>query len=491
MIESEGGKPSFLGDSEAIQDMNEMGLFNKQQLYGEGDDEDIESGRTSIPESEPKSENGGVGHRPWGQGKTHHVDGPGKSKTLATDDVEALDPSASQSQVEASIKKDAFNALSPRTINKKEDDKPASEKNEKVICYGMIILVILFIVVIPITIVTKWGAIVGEPEYNLKIVLQGKLVALSQSGDALVLKDDYDFCQVYNPLKASIGPTFRVRGNVELSADGSVVAFIDDTTQRLQMKKYTVGSNSVLNEDTPFVTGDDISLSSDVSLLSVGFYGYGSITSVNGKVGEGTITTYKYNGTSWIDHGSPLSKLFGLRSFKVSAAGSGMVTITEQNGNTTLTGYKSFENSGTLTWQETENRVTFEGSNVDVAVATDTYAVASSKEAQVISFSGQVWGKAIEAKENTTIQSVALSLDGHTLAVGIVHEDKTSSVEFYSFQKGQDTGDDWASLGNPLRDDSPIFGSSLSLNANANILAVQSKLNGRESVHIYSIKKRK
>jgi hypothetical protein len=474
------------------------GSVNKQGDVEVGDVADDERGAT--PSSKDVKVKTSVKH-PWSEKKSGRIDGNSKKVTLADDNVESQ---KTPRRERPSLKETAFDNVSRRRLQveaqNKIKKKPVSKKKRTMQilkCAGMSIFISAFIIAASITIVTGWGDGSLETEYKKTGVVPGKFVALSRNGGVAVVEDDFGFNQVYtldrnaSPMWTPIGPTFTSRGRVELSEDGSTVAYIEHTSQRLRFAEYDDVRRNWALQDAPFLTGDDLDLNSDFSLLTIGSYGLGSITNFNSKVGEGSITTYRYNDTDWNQHGSPLIKLFGLRSFKVSPDGTGMVTVAENDGNITLNGYKSFdEGNETYAWAKSDLIITLETSNADVAVSNDVYAVAFDKSVQIFSYSGRPWGQEIKAAGDANITSVALSLDGRTLAVGSVSEGMTGFVEWYEFPEGQDTNDNWVSVGTPLRDDgseTSMFGSALDLDEDASQLAVQSGTEGKENVHYYDV----
>jgi hypothetical protein len=469
------------------------GGVNRQADVAIGDNQS-EAAPSDTPSGKDVNVHTSVKH-PWSDRKSGRVDGNSKK---ADGDVESQ---KTPGRGRPSLKETSFDNISRRRLQAESQikAKPVTKKRKTMQllkCAGMSIFIAGFIIAASITIVTGWGDGSVETEYKKTGVIPGKFVALSQNGAVAVVEDDFGFNQVYtldrnaSPMWSPIGSTFTSRGRVELSEDGSTMAYVD-TSQRLRFKEYDDVTRKWELQDAPFLTGDDLNLNSDFSLLTVGSYGLGSITNFNSKVGEGTITTYRYNDTDWNRHGSPLIKLFGLRSFQVSPDGTGMVTVAENDGNITLNGFKSFDRGNeTYAWAKSDLTITLETSSADVAVSNEVYAVAFDKSVRIFSYSGRPWGQEIKAAGDANITAVALSLDGRTLVVGSVSEGMTGFVEWYEFPKGQDTNDNWVSLGTPLRDDgseTSMFGSVLDLNEDASQLAVQSGTEGKENVHYYDV----
>jgi len=357
----------------------------------------------------------------------------------------------------------------------------------------MAILIIACIVIVTITIVTGWGdgSIVVEFEKQAEVL--GKLVSLSQSGFVAVVEDDFGFNQVYrldndaSPKWQPMGMQFRSQGRVQVSGDGSRLAYVNPRTKRLVFEKYDeVLRDWVNTQDAPILGGDDISLSGDFSKLCVGSYGQGSITVVNSKVGEGTITTYEYDGESWLAHGGPLMKIFGMNWFGLSPDGKGLLIMADHDGNVTLDGYQSTAlGNNTFEWLKSDRSTTFPSTEVDVAVSNGGYAVSTAKSAQAYTYSGRTMGQEISASGSNNITSVALSTDGRTIVVGSVTPGLTGLVDWYRFPAG--TSDNWEVLGEALQDNAAFFGSAVQLNQGSSQVAVQSDSGGNANVHFFEV----
>eukprot|EP00980_Cylindrotheca_fusiformis_P028486 scaffold22604_cov130-Cylindrotheca_fusiformis.AAC.8 len=435
---------------------------------------------------------------PWSERKNHRIDEGSKQVSMSDDETELEHRPMGGRPM---LKDKAYESISRRRLEVTEAaKKPVSRKHRTMQilkCAGMTLFVAAFIIATTITIVTGWGDGSVETVITLQGVVPGKIVALSGNGEVAVVGDDFGLYQVYvfnkneSPMWTPLGPTFRSRGRVNLSEDGSTIAFVD-TSQRLRFTEYDKVQRRWIQQDAPILTGDDLAINPEFNLLTIGNYGLGSITDFNSKVGEGSITTYKYNGEDWTQHGSALVKLFGLQSFRVSPDGTGMVTVSDNDGNITLNGYKSFdEGNEAYAWAKSDVTISLATNDIDVAVSNQIYAVASDNHVQAFSYSGRPWGQEIVAAADTNITSVALSSSGRILAIGSFSEDKAGFVDWYEFPKGQGSSGSWVSMGETLRADGTsetlMFGSALDLNMDASQLAVQSGLEGRESVHFYDV----
>eukprot|EP00526_Cylindrotheca_closterium_P005977 CAMPEP_0113655054 /NCGR_PEP_ID=MMETSP0017_2-20120614/29488_1 /TAXON_ID=2856 /ORGANISM="Cylindrotheca closterium" /LENGTH=568 /DNA_ID=CAMNT_0000568249 /DNA_START=72 /DNA_END=1778 /DNA_ORIENTATION=+ /assembly_acc=CAM_ASM_000147 len=392
---------------------------------------------------------------------------------------------------------DKFEDIAKRREAQEKQAKPASAKSRKIQiakCAAISLLIIACIVVVTITIVTGWGDGSIETEFDKQSVVLGKLVYLSQNGFVAVVEDDFGSNQVYrldpnaNPRWQPIGSDFRSQGRVEVSGDGKRMAYVNPRTKRLVFEEYNEATRDwVDTKNAPVLGGDDISLSGDFSTMCVGTYGQGSITQFSNKVGEGIITTYKYDGASWLVHGDPLIKIFGMNWFSVSPDGSGLMIAAENNGNTTLDGYRSEAlANNTFQWLKADRTTTITSSTVDLAVSNEGYAVSTEKSVQAYTYSGRTLGQEIVASGNNNITSVALSVDGNTMVVGSVTPGLTGVVDWYRFPAG--TTDTWKTLGGaPLQDNAAHFGSAVQLNEGGTQVAVESGLAGNENVHLYGV----
>lgn len=454
---------------------------------GAGDDESEETPKDVKVHTSVK--------HPWSEKK-----GTGRV-SISEGDVEAQNEPRRGGR--PSLKDSAFENISRRRLMAEAAAKsnPMSMKNRALQiakCAGMSILIAGFIIAASITIVTGWGDGTIETGFRYQGAVPGKLLSMSENGRVAILEDDFGFKQVYNfdenssPMWNTVGPSFRSRGRVELSRDGSLLAYTDFTTARLRFVKYNrVQRDWIQQEDTPFLIGDDLAISPDLDLITIGSYGLGSITNFNSKVGEGSITTYKYDGMNLTVHGRPLMKLFGLQSFEVSPDGKGLVTVAENSGIITLNGYVSFKDvNDTYAWTKSPVTIELNSTYADLSVANGIYAVAFESNVQVYSYSGRPWGKEISAPAGANITSVALTSDGRRLAVGSMNSDFVGAVQWYEYPEGQDTNGDWADMKTILEapnNETLYFGSGLDLNERASQLAVQSGMVGEENVHFYDV----
>jgi hypothetical protein len=246
------------------------------------------------------------------------------------------------------------------------------------------------------------------------------------------------------------------------------------------MLEYDTSLDDWKSQVTPFVIGDGVSPDPDAILLILA---HNRGARLNGDMDS--LITFKYDGTTWTERADRLL-ISGIKSFEVSPTARFMVNI----GNI---------------FEQVDHVVTLETSSPSVSLANDVFAVASPDLLEVFSYSGRTWGQGLEARENSTITSVALSLDGRTLAVGSVAKgNNTGAVDWFSFPFIYDTGDDWDIDGPPLTDEwqldepplrdeygneSPRFGSEIVLDGNGKntAIAVQSGTTGNENVHFYDV----
>ncbi|KAL3941063.1 MAG: hypothetical protein SGBAC_004521 [Bacillariaceae sp.] len=472
---------------------------SSSRVDGTGSVQTTDSKKVGFGDSPDNGEDNKSRASNTGEGRVHgavkHPWGDKKSSRAPEDKSNASAPSTARPGLANSNNK--LENISKRRLEQEKNAKPVTPKQRKIQfakCAAISLLIIACIVVVTITIVTGWGDGSIETEFDKQSVLLGKLVYLSQNGFVAVIEDDFGSNQVYrldpnaNPRWQPLGQQFRSQGRVEVSKDGNRLAYVDPRTKRLVFEEYDdVLRNWVDTEDAPILGGDDISLSGDFSLLCVGTYGMGSITQFNSKVGEGIITTYKYDGTSWLKHGEPLIKIFGLNWFGLSPDGAGLLIAAENDGNTTLDGFQSETlANNTFEWLKSDRTTTITSSTVDLTVSNGGYAVSTEESAQAYTYSGRILGQEIMASGNNNITAVSLSADGRTMVVGSVTPGLTGVVDWYRFPEG--TTDNWATLGaTPLQDNAAHFGSALHLNEGSSQIAVQSGLEGDENVHIYGV----
>ena len=422
---------------------------------------------------------------------SHTVDFSGVVKKVSSDeDV----PSPAESNTEdrrASLKKGTSNydliSFRKSMRNEKAKGKPKSKRkarNEILKCTAISFIVLSFIVIGTISIVTKWKSVEGSAsfsDYDTQQVIPGKLISLSQNGAVMLLQDDFGLFQAYtldrdsSPLWNPIGPSISSQGRVELSSDGSLVAFIDTISQIPQVASYDTENDSWVAENVPILIGDDLSMDSDFKTLAVGNYE------------NGTISTYIIEGDEWTGDSIVLS-VPGLKNFKISPSGSNLIVLCAEEGASTITlkGYtKGYSSNSTFVWTSATTDISIGASIATISLAKDSYALAFDNTAIVYSYSGRQWGNQIIASTgNSTFHSVALSLDGRTLALGRISGTMEGTVSWYKFD--DDTGEE--PFRSPLQDEkSFMFGSEIGLDATASIIAIQSGVEGSENVHIFDV----
>jgi hypothetical protein len=361
-----------------------------------------------------------------------------------------------------------------------------------------------------------------EVSYQIQQVLQGRLISLSKNGLVAAIQDDFDYVQMYRKRNTTettttspdvwqpTGAPLRPRGTVCISRNGTLVAFVDETTKRPEMWEYDPSLDEWNNREMPFAIGDDLSMDPDALLLILAVYNRGAVGDSGASLHDDmdALITFKYDGTIWTEHADRIL-ISGITSFEVSPTARFMVICAqdeEDEGDTTEV--HIFRLAATVgngnVFERVDHVVTVESSSPSVSLANDVFAVASPELLEVFSYSGRTWGQALEPRrENATIASVALSLDGRTLAVGSVTKgNNTGAVDWLYFPFNYDTGDDWEIKGPPLTDEwelgepplrdaygneSPVFGSEIELDGNGTTIAVQSGTTGNENVHFYDV----
>jgi hypothetical protein len=255
----------------------------------------------------------------------------------------------------------------------------------------------------------------------------------------------------------------------------------------------------------PIVVCDEVSMDLDASLLTVGIFNRGIQGGNILKDNMDVVITYKYDGTNWIGYANRLL-ISGMQSFEMSPTATTMVILTQDedamNNTTCVHTYRLFDKVDGVVWERVNHDVTLETDQAAISLATDIYAVASPDSVEVFSYSGRTWGAELEPREKFTFTSVALSLDGRTLAVGSVAQNSSGIVDWYTFPYEYDSGDDWKVKGSPLRDEwkldesllydkygkkSPMFGQKIDVDGEAKTIAVQSGLEGNKNVHFYDV----
>jgi hypothetical protein len=158
-----------------------------------------------------------------------------------------------------------------------------------------------------------------EPDYQIQQVLPGRLQALSLSGLVAAIKDDFDVVQMWNhmgsteaPFWKRMGQPFDVMGEVSLSGNGTILAFVDKTDRRPHILGFHEEKNLWLKRDAPLIICDELSMDVDATVLSVGVYNRLDI-----GASQDFIVSYTYDGTQWTEFANRL-ELGSIISFAMS-----------------------------------------------------------------------------------------------------------------------------------------------------------------------------
>ena len=364
-----------------------------------------------------------------------------------------------------------------------------------------------------------------DPSYDIQQVLPGQLISLSTSGTVAAMKDDFDSIQMYShDVEATEQPywqrmgqqSFSVIGDrVSLSRNGTIVAFVSKTDRRPHILQYDSTIQIWIEMDAPLIICDELSMDIDAKFLTIGAYNRLDIGSW-----QDFIASYEFDDGSWTEAASRLEMEHTIHSFEMSPTANFLMisSIIEIDKSSLSISFGNATNSSSVVsiyrlsveeldpqWMKLDTEIVLDSPPNAWSLAENVFAIASSNDTlNVFSYSGRVWGQDMYPRDgaNSTFASVALSLDGRTLAVGDITANNTGIVNRYTFPWTADTGDDWEETGPPLEYDWQLdegyvydeygkeardFGSHILLDGVGSVIAVQSGLEGNQNVHFYDI----
>ncbi|MDC1336314.1 Ig-like domain-containing protein, partial [Flavobacteriaceae bacterium] len=255
-------------------------------------------------------------------------------------------------------------------------------------------------------------------------------------------------------------------------------------------------------------SGQSVSLSSDGKTIAIGAIGNDG----NGA-SSGHVRIYNYDGTSWIQIGSDIdgdaAGDFSGHSISLSSDGNTLAIGTPYNdGNGASSGhvkiYSYNGNSWTQLGEDIEGEAANDNSGSSVSLSSDgtTLAIGAygndgngtgSGHVRIYNYNGSTWtqlGENIngEASSDYSGNSVSLSLDGNTVAIGAYQNDSNGSnsghVRIYNYN-----GTAWTQLGTDIDGEAAgdQSGYSVSLSSDGTTLAIGAYLNagnGSSSGHV-------
>jgi hypothetical protein len=300
--------------------------------------------------------------------------------------------------------------------------------------------------------------------------------------------------------------------SVSLSANGEIVAIgaINNSNNAGHVRVYAWNGsvwvqrgNDIDGEAADDRSGSSVSLSANGDIVAIGAplnRGSGSLS--------GQVRVYAWNGTTWVQRGNDIDgeAAYDQSGYSVSISANGDIVAIgaiENDGNgEQLSGHvRVYAWNGTA-WLPRGNDIDGEaaydqsGFSVSLSANGDIVAIGairndgngnSSGHVRVYSWNGTIWaqrGNDIDGEDvfDESGSSVSLSANGNVLAIGAPYNDGNSDisghVRVYAWN-----GTAWAQRGNDIDGDGAADGSgnSVSLSANGNVLAIGASYNDGNS----------
>ena len=301
---------------------------------------------------------------------------------------------------------------------------------------------------------------------------------------------------------------------IDLSADGSVMAYVDEVTWTPQTLEWDSVREIWVDYHRPnkassssgIQVGDVVALSADGKVLAVGITTHG--TPVDGV--HDSVHIYDFNGTHWTRLGRKLSIERGqaIQSLDFSPQSDILVVTTAtSSGNGVIRLLRPQGDSGDgREWSQVGVDIVTEMETPSIALSTQSIAVTTYNDVvDVFTYNGIKWGPSLlpqggdhEDPENVGggwVTSVSLSLDGQYLAVGrfVAFGSPNARVSLFHSPEpsGAQSERSWGLVGSPLSDDigneSPAFGRTVALSGDHSVLAVESGVRRNLQVHMYNV----
>ncbi|MEM9833085.1 MAG: choice-of-anchor D domain-containing protein [Bacteroidota bacterium] len=285
-------------------------------------------------------------------------------------------------------------------------------------------------------------------------------------------------------------------GNGSAAGHVRVYNFLDPSINT--QAQWAQCGNDIDGETADDLSGWSVSLSADGNTLAIG------ATNNDGTDSDaGHVRVYTWNGTAWTQRGNDIDgEAEGDRSgFSVSLSSDGntLAIGTPQNdGMGSLAGHVRVYTWNGTAWTQRGNDIdgeaAFDQSGWSVSLSADgnTLAIGAifndgtapdAGHVRVYTWNGTAWaqrGNDIdgEAADDRSGQSVSLSADGNTLAIGAIFNDGTDTnaghVRVYTWN-----GTAWTQRGNDIdgEAENDVSGGSVSLSSDGNILAIGASFN--------------
>jgi len=340
------------------------------------------------------------------------------------------------------------------------------------------------------------------------------------------LSDDYYWNQVGGHIK---GESKNDRaGAVAISSDGTVIAIgashndgIGDRSGHTRIFKYNGSSWAQVGSDIDGVairdfSGTSVALSADGNTVAIGSPFYEATATI---FSTGHVRVYILDSGTWKKHGEDIVSeprrrdLFG--SALAFSSIDNMLVIGAPSNKINRPGFVSFYSFEDKKWQKSAADIVGDAVNdkfgtslaisesVSVGIVVAIGALGNSNNASTTGYvqvfllsgsgSGSGWynqsklGESILGNPNDGLgQSVALSSDGYTLAVGAPKSSNNGStsgcVYVYSFESPS-----WSQLGNTIdgEENGSLAGDSLDISSDGSILAIGAPGNKSGQVSVY------
>ncbi len=304
---------------------------------------------------------------------------------------------------------------------------------------------------------------------------------------------------------AVYSPTTNYVGNDSFTytaSDGSLTSSSSTVSISVFYKHLTAGiqiSEQISGTNNYDYFGHAVAINQDGSIIAAGSYGRNITVGGSNQSDAGEVIVYQKqsntaSGTvSWVQLGNPIQGASSSQNY-------GQQLAMSLDGKRILVRNKVFEYTGG-NWVQLGNDLslvpsTSTNNSLAMNVHGNVVAVGNNSYVEVHSLSNGVWskkGQRIDQESSSDYSNVVdLSYDGNILAIGAYQNDGGGSdsghVRVYHYQAGQ-----WTQLGSDIDGDSSsdYFGKSVSLNADASILAVGAYLddtsanNNEGSVKVY------
>lgn len=234
--------------------------------------------------------------------------------------------------------------------------------------------------------------------------MSGRIVSLAGNGDFAAVRDDFDFIRVYRKTRITgenhatwepVGQMVQALGRPDFSANGTMIAYLDRTSQRPEILRQVVEESDVLQLlKAPMVVSNEISMDNTATVMTVRSLLDRQLDQASPGLVD-LLITYRFNGVDWAEYSNRLV-LDGIEYFRLSPTASDMVIAIAKGDSGTIIRLYHMSNESITILEPLAPDIEFAEKIFSLKLAEKSFVVTSADHAQVYSYSGRLWGQTMQ-----------------------------------------------------------------------------------------------